>query len=434
MNSVSKWVQNVNSTLRRTSSTSSNAGSAGNASYNRSWIHSPDDLSEGVVKYTVKFMGDVAVDRPKGTDMIKDAIRRIVDMPKIELHISVKGVKMVDAKSHLIRQTLPLHKISFCADDKHDKRLFAFIAKINIPSGSATTKGACQSEEHHRCFVFLSDRLAEQITLTIGEAFDLAYRQFLDSNNKAQPMTNGANSTISRSTINRDGSSQMKKLVDLLRKRIQELERENADLKQQLAQFQRSMAKNTSVDDGAYLKPKWESFDSLSSTSNGALILNEDPELPPLPSSPIPIPPPPQELPRIIHSLPKKKAQQSDASKLSNMELMKDLSAAPAQQQLTNKVCELLFDREFDPRAGEVPIEFSKLEIINSSNKNEQEMTNEQLACEIQRNEALLAEMREGYKRGLTFGHEDFTSGGEACFILDDQQQQQSTSADDPFK
>lgn len=28
----------------------------------------------------------------------------------------------------------------------------------------------------HECYVFLSDKMAEQITLTVGEAFDLAYK------------------------------------------------------------------------------------------------------------------------------------------------------------------------------------------------------------------------------------------------------------------
>ena len=44
-----------------------------------------------------------------------------------------------------------------------DKRVFSFIAKA-------------EEGVRHDCFVFLSDKLAEQITLTVGEAFDLAYK------------------------------------------------------------------------------------------------------------------------------------------------------------------------------------------------------------------------------------------------------------------
>lgn len=78
----------------------------------------------------------------------------------------------------MILHKCPLQRISFAADDKEvkifirlvsrlllkDKRVFSFIARAeNDPS-------------RHDCFIFLSDKMAEQITLTIGEAFDLAYK------------------------------------------------------------------------------------------------------------------------------------------------------------------------------------------------------------------------------------------------------------------
>jgi len=41
-----------------------------------------------------------------------------------------------------------------------------------------------ESEEKHSCFVFISDKLAEEITLTIGQAFELAYKRFLETSGK----------------------------------------------------------------------------------------------------------------------------------------------------------------------------------------------------------------------------------------------------------
>ena len=41
---------------------------------------------------------------------------------------------------------LPLFRISYCADDKAEKRFFSFIAKE-------------AEEEKHTCFVFVSDKL-----------------------------------------------------------------------------------------------------------------------------------------------------------------------------------------------------------------------------------------------------------------------------------
>lgn len=44
----------------------------------------------------------------------------------------------------------PLHRISYCADDKAEKKFFSFIAKE-------------QDSEHHVCFVFVSDKLVSII-------------------------------------------------------------------------------------------------------------------------------------------------------------------------------------------------------------------------------------------------------------------------------
>ena len=40
----------------------------------------------------------------------------------------------------------PLHRISYCADDKGEKKFFSFIAKD-------------QDSDQHVCFVFVSDKL-----------------------------------------------------------------------------------------------------------------------------------------------------------------------------------------------------------------------------------------------------------------------------------
>ncbi|XP_008336485.1 PTB domain-containing engulfment adapter protein 1-like [Cynoglossus semilaevis] len=54
---------------------------------------------------------------------------------------------------------------------------------------------------------------AEEITLTIGQAFDLAYKKFLESGGK---------------------DVETRKQIGNLQKRIQELESENSELKKQL--------------------------------------------------------------------------------------------------------------------------------------------------------------------------------------------------------
>merc|ERR1711874_415928 len=147
----------------------------------KNWIHSPDTLLNGHVVYLVKFLGDIEVDQPKGIEVVKQGVQKLkfnqqlkkaesgssnTKMPKAELTISVNGVTIIEPKTKNVLHQYPLHRISYCADDKAEKRFFSFIAKE-------------ADSEKHTCFVFVSDKLAEEITLTIGQAFDLAYKRFL---------------------------------------------------------------------------------------------------------------------------------------------------------------------------------------------------------------------------------------------------------------
>lgn len=50
--------------------------------------------------------------------------------------------------------------------------VYSFIAKNNASIDSSDRS----AEETHECFVFISSKLASDITLTIGQAFELAYR------------------------------------------------------------------------------------------------------------------------------------------------------------------------------------------------------------------------------------------------------------------
>lgn len=182
---------------------------------NKQWIHPPEALLRGHILYNVKFLGECQVDCPKGTDVVKDAIRKRKfnkhiqkaegqRTPRVELCISVDGVSIQDPKTKIMRHQYPLHRISYCADDKSDRRMLTFIAK------------AADTNEHF-CYVFASEKSAEEITLTIGQAFDLAYRRFLDTQGK---------------------DMEQKKQNVLLQKKIQTLERENEALKLRIRELE----------------------------------------------------------------------------------------------------------------------------------------------------------------------------------------------------
>jgi len=192
-----------------------NAGGGGGGKEEKKWLHAPETLLAGHVVYLVKFLGSTAVDQPKGIDVVKQGIQKLkfdqqirksengekaAKTPKMELTISVDGVTIQEPKTKKMMHKYPLHKISYCADDKAEKRFFSFIAK----EGDTT---------NHTCFVFVSDKLAEEITLTIGQAFELAYKKFLDTSGKEM---------------------ETKKQILVLQKRVAILENENGELKKRL--------------------------------------------------------------------------------------------------------------------------------------------------------------------------------------------------------
>lgn len=140
------------------------------------------------------------MDQPKGIEVVKDAIRKLQfaqqmkkaetgtqeKFKKLEITISIKGVAIQEPRTHKILHQFPLYNISYCADEKGVKKFFSFIAKtvknkdnngLQDSNGYGSSgNGSAKPEESHECFVFISNKLASDITLTIGQAFDLAYR------------------------------------------------------------------------------------------------------------------------------------------------------------------------------------------------------------------------------------------------------------------
>lgn len=178
------------------------------------WIHDDVMLIQGHVAYQVKFLGSVEVDQPKGLEVVRNSVKKLEfhehlkrsageKIKRIELTISIGGVAIRDPKTKQVLHQFPLHRISYCADDKSNRKYLGFITKVQ------------EDSDKHECFVFISDRLSEEITLTIGQAFELAYRKFLDS-----------------STHDLD----MRKELMQARSRIRELERKVDELEQKLRQ------------------------------------------------------------------------------------------------------------------------------------------------------------------------------------------------------
>lgn len=229
-------------------------------------MHTPDMLSKHFISYNVKFLGSTEVEQPKGTEIVKDAVRKLKfarhikksegqKTPKVELQISIYGVKILEPKSKEVLHNCQLHRISFCADDKTDKRIFTFICKD-------------ADSNKHLCYVFDSEKCAEEITLTIGQAFDLAYRKFLESGGK---------------------DVEARKQIAGLQKKIQDLESENLQLKMKVQELENQLRIteiNTSpVGSMISTSPSTDIFDMVPFTpSSPVLPATNGTQPPPIPS------------------------------------------------------------------------------------------------------------------------------------------------------
>uniref|UniRef100_A0AAY5KE16 PTB domain-containing engulfment adapter protein 1 n=1 Tax=Esox lucius TaxID=8010 RepID=A0AAY5KE16_ESOLU len=235
---------------------------------------SPEALAKNHIAYSVKFLGVTDVDQPKGTDVVRVAVRKLKfqrhikkseghKTQRVELQVSIYGVKLLDPKTRDVLHNCQLHRISFCADDKTDKRIFTFI---------------CTEPETktHLCYVFDSEKCAEEITVTIGRTFDLAYRKFLESGGK---------------------DVETRKQISSLQKRIQELETENSKLKERLQDIEEHMTGSHASPAGSLISraPPTDIFDMVPFSSGTACPFNLL-CLPALLCLPPPPPPPPFHL------------------------------------------------------------------------------------------------------------------------------------------
>lgn len=210
---ILKWTSPVGKLSRSGHSPVSGSSGHHNPATKR-WIHDDALLISGHVAYLVKFLGNVEVDQPKGLEIVKESIKKLEfqehlkrsegeKIRRIELTISIDGVAIRDPKTKQNIHQFPLHRISYCADDKSERKYLSFITKVQ------------EGSDRHECFVFVSDKLSEEITLTIGQAFELAYRKFLDASGR---------------------DFDTKKELIQARKRIQELERKVSELELKLQQ------------------------------------------------------------------------------------------------------------------------------------------------------------------------------------------------------
>ncbi|KAL9955552.1 hypothetical protein ACROYT_G036890 [Oculina patagonica] len=143
----------------------------------KKWKHESSVLVKGSVNYTTLYLGSHAVKTITGLESTIDACRKmrlstakLQKIPSVTLSVSVKGIKFIDARSKIMVSYHDMRNISYITQDPEDRKVFAYIAK------DAKT-------EKHYCHVFRveSTALSDEVTMTIGQAFELAFSQFVQA-------------------------------------------------------------------------------------------------------------------------------------------------------------------------------------------------------------------------------------------------------------
>ncbi|XP_038655366.1 low density lipoprotein receptor adapter protein 1b [Scyliorhinus canicula] len=135
------------------------------------WTDTRESLQEGMV-FNLKYLGMTLVEQPKGEDMSSAAVRRIVAMAKaggkkfqkVSLTVSPRGIIQHDGTSNELIENVSIYRISYCTADKVHDKVFAYIAQSQL-------------NETLECHAFLCTKrkLAQAVTLTVAQAFKIAF-------------------------------------------------------------------------------------------------------------------------------------------------------------------------------------------------------------------------------------------------------------------
>ncbi|XP_040049834.1 PTB domain-containing engulfment adapter protein 1 [Gasterosteus aculeatus] len=160
------------------------------------------------ISFPVKFLGRVEVVRPDGLQVLSEAVQGLKtpqgDMSKnaakkskVLLFLSRDALDVLEKKTKYMLYTCPLSTVSFCAVLPSSPKVFGFVARH--PAADAS-----------HCYVFQSRALSHVLVSAIGEAF------------RASRKEEGVG-------VGRD------LIVEALRLKNKMLQRENAELKDKLA-------------------------------------------------------------------------------------------------------------------------------------------------------------------------------------------------------
>uniref|UniRef100_A0A8C6TK88 Mitogen-activated protein kinase 8 interacting protein 1 n=1 Tax=Neogobius melanostomus TaxID=47308 RepID=A0A8C6TK88_9GOBI len=136
--------------------------------------------SEWMDRYRLKFLGSVQVPYHKGNDVLCAAMQKIATNRRMTvkynppssclLEISVKGIKatrMESEGSNECNHFFQLKNVSFCGYHPKNCKYFGFITKH-------------PADQRFACHVFVSENSTKPMAESVGKAFQLYYKEFVD--------------------------------------------------------------------------------------------------------------------------------------------------------------------------------------------------------------------------------------------------------------
>lgn len=133
------------------------------------WLHERKELLFGSVVYKGKHLGTVESVKSEGKETVKRACFELLKqkgqkLPEVEIAISVRSIIVTEIKTKIHICKHKLQRISYCSEDTTTgEKIFAFIAK--------------KSDNLYQCYCFETQSLAHRLTLTVGQAFQLAWER-----------------------------------------------------------------------------------------------------------------------------------------------------------------------------------------------------------------------------------------------------------------
>lgn len=128
------------------------------------------NLLHGHASFSAHYLGSMEISNIDSTEesrramaKLKKAIREIAKVPQVFLEISIHGVRILDGKNGQLAVEHEISHIQIVCQDERDLNCFTYIS---------------QDAEKNLCHVFcvLTADVATEIIVTLGQAFELAYK------------------------------------------------------------------------------------------------------------------------------------------------------------------------------------------------------------------------------------------------------------------